>query len=129
MLRTRRVPALLLALIFLFAGTAEGMGVHRCPHHDVLTGTAQAAELQGADAEHGAGHHAHTADTGAPAHENCTCMGACQPGGVATLPDGGSADLDLDATTDRHVTSWSPHSNRAALVPFLLPFANAPPSR
>lgn len=126
---TRRVPALLLALVFLFAGTAEGMGVHRCPHHDVLPGTAQAAELHGVDAGHGAGHHAHTADTSAPAHENCTCMGACQPGGVATLPDGGSAVIALDSGTDRHVAWWSPPSDHAALVPFLLPFANGPPSR
>src|SRR5688572_4438245 len=124
MLRTRRVPALLLALVFLFAGTAEGMGVHRCPHHDVLPGTQGAATH-----DHGAAHHAQADDPGTPAHESCTCMGACQPGGVATLPDGGSADITFDSTTDRHVTQWSPPSDRATLVPFLLPFANAPPSR
>jgi hypothetical protein len=128
MLRARRVPALLLTLVFLFAGTAEGMGVHRCPHHDVLPGTAQAAAVHGAD-DHGAGHHAHTADASAPAHENCTCMGACQAGSAATPPDGGSAVIALDSGTDRHVVWWSPPSARATLVPFLLPFANGPPSR
>lgn len=129
MLHARRVPALLLALVFLFAGTAEGTGIHRCPHHDVLPGTTEAAALHGAADDHGAVHHAHTADTSAPTHESCTCMGACQPGGVATASKGGSAAIAFDSATNRQVNRWSPPAARAALVPFLLPFANAPPTR
>jgi hypothetical protein len=127
MLRRRRLSALLSAALFLIAGTAEATGVHRCPHHDALpTDASTAATI------HETGRHdTHAApEAGEPAgHDDCTCRGACQPGGVATPSDLGAAASAVDATAHAPTGWWSPAPPRASLVPFALPFANGPPAR
>ena len=120
----RAVPVPL--LLFLTAGAAEATGVHRCPHHDVLPGAA------GAAAEVSAAHHAdvdvaHHSD--AEAHENCTCMGACQPAGAALTPEDAHGRAPFDPSTSRAGGRSSAAAAPARIVPFLLPVANAPPSR
>ena len=125
--RRVRLAVPLPLLLFLSAGVAEATGVHRCPHHDVLPGAADsAAEL--AAAHHGTGvEPAHHSDS--EAHEDCTCMGACQPAGAALTPEGEYGRAPFDSSATRAVGWSSAAAAPGRPAPFLLPFANAPPSR
>lgn len=124
----KRWAALLPLLAFIAAGSAEAAGLHRCPHHDVLLGTAAAGAIHNT-----AGHAAHSGsapDHAVPApHDNCTCMGACQPAGVATSVEPGAMTITPDAGHHDAADRWTPPAPRTALVPFALPFPNGPPTR
>lgn len=134
-IHTRRLrhPALrgaLLALLAAFTavGAADAVGVHACPHHDRLP-----AERPDGTGEHAvphegphAGHGERDADH--DPHGPCTCVGGACSAAALALPSLSGGDHRPPATVRRGSELPLPEARRAVREPYLLPFANAPPT-
>jgi hypothetical protein len=115
-----RIAAALIAALFVFGGAEHGSGLDPCPHHD--------AAILVAD------HHAHHAGSsggshsGSEEHGPCACVGPCATPPAAPLPS--TASRTVAVAFERVVLSPIPARDIAApqFVPFLLPYAHAPPS-
>jgi hypothetical protein len=110
--------AALLALSLVLGGAADAAGAHDCPHHD---GSPAAAHRDNpAD-------HAHGPVPDAGSHGPCTCFGRCHAGEARTLPspDPGRG-LPTPPAPPVSVPA-PPPLLRLAIVPFSLPWSNAPP--
>ena len=137
--RMSRIAAMAFGLTFYVTAGMDVLGLHECPHHDVVAG--MEGHGQGAHAEHAAdpaAHGAHAATTdvaSAPAHHGgheegpCTCVGTCQLGNQALPALAGAA-----TTTKLLAPAWSTESltggddeRLPGAPPFFLPLANAPP--
>jgi hypothetical protein len=117
----------LLGGLFLLAGVGEPFAVDPCAHHAPIrtdTGIAEGAHT-GHDHHEGGG----GSTDSSSGHENaCTCLGACVTGSPTALPE--STALTIAATFER---IWRPSAQPGdfvlpGFVPFLLPYAHAPPS-
>lgn len=128
----RRACAGVLALWFLAGGVAHAAGAHHCPHHDALPSGEEAASAhpgaQPPAAVHSAGHAA-PENPAAPAgdHGPCTCVGQCHAGSVPGLPATPDPSTAAAGNVDPSTASVPSPPARRALVPFALPWGNAPP--
>lgn len=134
----RRALALLLAASFPLLSGGTLVAGHGCPHHD------------GGDGHLAGDHAAHEGAAGAPARDRapspgpvalppgssedtdgpttfCTCVGDCHAG--AAVPDLPAPGGLLALSTSHAVAAPAAVAERSARrVPYLLPFANAPPA-
>lgn len=134
----RHLVVLSLAVSFPLA-ESDLVSRHACPHHDVDVeapshATAHSAagspvELltaeqtpHGEHVAHGEGSRERHSETGP-----CTCVGACQLGSTAPLL-AGRVSLRVVLALERHASPGKSEGYGAARRPYLLPFANAPPS-
>jgi hypothetical protein len=131
---TKRAAAFLVASLLVLSSLGTALGAHPCPHHDGAAAAGAAGDSRGpGDAGslpgHGAGSsHEHDASGDSQAHGPCTCMGECQAGAAPSTPAPGvGADLPKPPATP-HVFRPAPTVPRAAIVPFSLPWGNAPPT-
>ncbi|HEY7471646.1 MAG TPA: hypothetical protein VIE68_04785 [Gemmatimonadota bacterium] len=107
-----------LALLFLFAGAGDAWGAHHCPHHD-----GPRAAPTGAATDHGHGAPPHGED-----HGPCTCVGRCHAGAAPSLGDP-AEPAPLPVPPSPPFSSPAPEPPpRVALVPFAIPWSNAPPT-
>ncbi|MEQ1855703.1 MAG: hypothetical protein ABL963_04480 [Longimicrobiales bacterium] len=123
-----RLAVALVATTFLFGGAEHWFGLETCPHHDaafVGHGTSDAED---------AGHHAHhggssdAPESGGAEHGPCDCIGPCATPSPTALP--ATASFVAAASFERVEISVSPPRDFVPpqFVPFLLPYAHAPPS-
>jgi len=127
-----RFGAVLAAACFLFGGAEHWLGFDPCPHHEgaFLFAAASLSE----EAGH-AGHHTHHGAIAEPSdsesdsggHGPCDCVGPCASPAPPALPVGSShatlatfERVEPFASRPRDVVPQQP-------VPFLLPYAHAPP--
>jgi hypothetical protein len=123
-----RAAASLVALLLLLTSLGTALGAHRCPHHDGATAAGEAAgHVPGHGPEAGHGHE-HDGDPGSEAHGSCTCVGECQAGSAPSMPAPavGAALSAPPATSPASLPVRPLH--RATIVPFSLPWGNAPPT-
>jgi hypothetical protein len=112
----RRAVAAALALAFLLGGVGDALGSHRCPHHDGVSAVA-----------HGAiGHDDH--GTAGDEHGPCTCIGRCHAGAAPSIAAPGESLAAPVPGAASLSPSEPPSLPRAAIVPFSLPWGNAPPT-
>ena len=129
----RRAAALLVASLLAVSSTGTAFGAHRCPHHDgavapTAAGVADGAGEAGHAAEHAGSSHGQEGSPGSAAHGACTCLGECQAGAAPTMPSPAvGPDLPPPPAAPQAVRH-APPVPRASLVPFSLPWGNAPPT-
>ena len=131
---TRRAAALLVASLLVVSSLGTAFGAHPCPHHDGAAATGEARQAGGAHdpgsvVEHGTGSsHEHDDSPSSEAHGPCTCMGECQAGAAPSMaaPAVGS-ELPAPPAAPYAFRS-APSVPRASIVPFSLPWGNAPPT-
>jgi hypothetical protein len=115
---TRRATALLAASLLVVSTLGAAYGAHHCPHHD-------AGSAAGHESASG---HEHDASPASEAHGPCTCMGECQAGAAPSVP-APAVGSDLPAPPAApHAFRSAPSVPRASIVPFSLPWGNAPPT-
>jgi hypothetical protein len=124
---THRIAAGLVAALYLLGGAQHWLVVDPCPHHDAAL--FQAGLVDAGDA----GHHAHGASTQSESsdpedHGPCGCVGPCATPSPTALPS--SATLTIAGVLERVESVPTPPREIAPqqFVPFLLPYAHAPPS-
>ena len=123
---TKRAAAFLVALLLVLTTLGTALGAHPCPHHD---GAAASGGAAGSVPGHSPGSgHEHDANPASEAHGPCTCVGQCQASAAPSMP----APV---LGTDLPAPPASPHAFlparpllRATIVPFSLPWGNAPPT-
>jgi hypothetical protein len=124
----RRVAASLVALLLVLTTLGTALGAHPCPHHD---GAAAAGQAGGTIPGHGpaaGSSHEHAGDPGSEAHGSCTCVGECQAGSAPSMPAPAvAADLPAPPAAG-HPSRFLRPLPRVSIVPFLLPWGNAPPT-
>ena len=119
---TKRMAAALVALLLVLTSLESALGAHHCPHHD---GTATTAAPSTTQSGHG---HEHDASPEPGSHGPCTCVGECQAGAAPSLPIPAIA-VELPAPPTFSQAPRSPRpALRPAIVPYALPWGNAPPS-
>ena len=127
---TRRGAAILAALLLVLASLGTALGVHPCPHHDGASAAGGVPDA-GPAGEHGSGSgHGHDAGAaaGSEAHGPCTCVGQCQVGAAPSIPAPAvGRDLPTPPAAP-HALLPAPALPRASIVPFVLPWGNAPPT-
>jgi hypothetical protein len=122
---TRRAAAFLVACLLVLSSVGTALGAHPCPHHDGAGGSGDAGSVPGHGAESS---HEHDASPGTEAHGPCTCMGQCQAGAAPSVPAPAvEADLPTPPAAP-HAFLLAPTVPRASIVPFSLPWGNAPPT-
>jgi|SRR5690606_11182951 hypothetical protein len=124
-LRNSRATALGLTVLLFLAGLVDLIAGHGCPHHDALP-VSRADE-----AVHPAGH-AGAPDNGAapadaPQHGPCTCVDSCPAGIGEPLPVAADARPVPLAERGSVPGPRDPGRLPTRLVPYLLPYAHAPP--
>lgn len=113
----RRGLAVTLALAFLMGGVGDALGSHHCPHHDGV----------GAAGEHPAtGHDGHGA--AADDHGPCTCVGRCHAGAAPSIAAPAAVQASPVAEGRPLSLPEPPPPARIAILPFSLPWGNAPPT-
>lgn len=134
-----RLTGLCLAALF-FVGVVEGAaGIRYCAHHDVPL----AAGEVGPEAEHAGSGHAFVdaatdpdavpprisaADPGEEGHDGpCICLGDCQTGTIAGLPQTPSAQVGTERSTFLQVPAQDRDTVLPGPIPYALPYAQAPP--
>lgn len=138
-----RPTALLAALVFLLTWTGDVFGQHPCPHHSSVPGAAAHASMNhdghadhAAPAEHaGHGDHGeaaasddhHGSESGQD-HAVCTCLGSCPSAAGGALPADADAGLRVAPAWVRDVRPDAAQSVLPRLLPFFLPYAQAPPA-
>jgi hypothetical protein len=123
---TKRAAAFLVALLLVLTILGTALGAHPCPHHD---GAAAGGRAAGTVPVHGSGSgHGHDASPASETHGPCTCVGQCQASAAPSM----AAPV---VGTDLPAPPASPHAFlparpllRATIVPFSLPWGNAPPT-
>ena len=123
---TKRAPAFLVALLLVLTPLGTALGAHPCPHHD---GAAAARGAADSVPEHGSGSgHEHGARPGSEAQAPCTCVGQCQAGAAPSMPAPVvGTDLPAPPASSQAFFPARPLP-RATMVPFSLPWGNAPPT-
>jgi hypothetical protein len=113
----RHAVSMALALAFLMGGVGDALGSHDCPHHDGA----------GAAGEHRAtGHDDHGAAS--DDHGPCTCVGRCHAGAAPSFSAPGAPQAAPVAEIAALSPAEPPPPARPAIVPFSLPWGNAPPT-
>lgn len=123
---TRQVAAFLVAMLLVLTSLGTALGAHPCPHHDGAA--AAAADPAPPPGHHPGAGHEHDAAPASESHGPCTCVGLCQAGAAPPMPasiDG--TDLPAPTATAHGFRPFRPLS-RASIVPFSLPWGNAPPT-
>jgi hypothetical protein len=132
----KRAAALPVAVLLFLTPLGTALGAHPCPHHD---GAAAAGGTAGTAPEHHpvpASDHEHDANTraatdagpGSEAHGACTCMGQCQTSAAPSMPAPAlGSDLPAPPAAPAFFRPARPPL-RATIVPFSLPWGNAPPT-
>jgi hypothetical protein len=116
---SKRAFAGILVLAFLLGGVGDALGAHHCPHHDGTPAGARTAEPAA---------HAHDPGAHPDSHGPCTCVGRCHAGAAPSLPVL-VMDRDLPVPAPPPLSFPAPQPLvRLAIVPFSLPWGNAPPS-
>jgi hypothetical protein len=114
------------AASFLLGGAEHSYGFDPCPHHD-----AALVEVLGVGAAEGHAHHAGSSDSSeshADDHGPCSCVGPCATPAPIALP-ATPADAIAVAFESVEVSESRPRDFvPPPFVPFLLPYAHAPPS-
>ncbi len=141
-MRHRIAPGLLAAL-FVLAQASGAAGARPCPHHDGpgATGEAVAAPEAEREPSHPGGGHPHAApaaphaqhaaaadapgDRHDDAHEGCACLGECSTAPAVVLPEASEIRATVDPPRPPFEGETRPAP--AGLVPYLVPFAHAPP--
>lgn len=136
----RRAAAVSLVALFPLAAGGELLPGHLCPHHDAaFVGGGHAT----GEAAHGPGSgtpmpvHARPGDAAGPTGgpdpgspdeptHPCTCIGSCHAGGAVALLAEGPV-LHATSSTRPVVAPRTSADPVLAPVPYLLPYANAPP--
>lgn len=122
-----RAAAFLVALLLVLASLGTALGVHPCPHHDGAAPAEDAGSVPGHGPGHGSGHE-HDATRGSGAHGPCTCVGQCQAGaGPSMQAPAIGPDLPTPPAAPPAFRPARPFL-RASIVPFSLPWGNAPPT-
>jgi hypothetical protein len=132
-----------LCLLFLFGGwSADAHDLHACPHHGlpvVAAGTDDAGARQAgsddqAEHHHGAHGEAHAEAHPEPAsgdeshgHGPCTCIGDCSGPPAAELPRSTGPEAREPASFADTEVPQSPVLPTQQLLPYVLPYALAPP--
>lgn len=120
-----RLTALAAALLFLLSGAGDVLGAHPCAHHDALA-PGHAADATGA---HHA-HHAHDAGAPAPAEHDgapCSCAGTCSAAAGVAMPRAPETTFAPPAVASA-APAYADHARLPGrLLPYLLPYAQAPP--
>ncbi|HET6763910.1 MAG TPA: hypothetical protein VFH27_09560 [Longimicrobiaceae bacterium] len=117
-----RTSALWAALLLVLTWGADGIGLHACPHHDMV------AAAQSGHMAHGQVAHAgHGRQAPQPEHQACTCIGCCHAGTAAVVPQ--AAALAVRAAVAGRAAAPLPRGDRAlpSSPPYLLPYSTAPP--
>jgi hypothetical protein len=132
---TRRAFALIGALSFLLSTAGEGFGLFPCPYHGALADTHGPAIDAGHESHGGHDHvqsstahfghsHEHDSDAGP---DLCTHFEACQNTAGSLLAGlAGSSGVVTYTAPDRTVTAPA-EPGTVLLLPFFLPYPNAPP--
>ena len=123
----RRGCAAALALWFLAGGVGDAVGAHHCPHHDGVP-PASRTDHPGHDGQavHPGAHD--QGDAPADAHGPCTCVGRCHAGAApAFAPPAVLRIAPVAAMPELSVAAPAAPS-RPAIVPYALPWGNAPPA-
>ncbi len=123
-----RIAAGLVAAIFLTSGAEHWFGFNPCPHHDAALVVAGVSDGGTGD------HHAHHAGSSeAPEsdsgdHGPCACIGPCASPAPTALPAAESGEVA--GSFERVEIAVSPPRDFVLpqFVPYLLPYAHAPPS-
>ncbi len=125
---TKRAAAILVAMLLVLTSMGTALGAHPCPHHDGAVAAGGTADA-GSTAGHGSGSsHEHDAGPGSEAHGPCTCVGQCQAGAAPSLP-APAVGTDLPAPpASVHALRPVRPLPRVSIVPFSLPWGNAPPT-
>lgn len=126
----KRWTAAFLAALFLGAGAADVYGFHECPHHDSMDiGPEAAHAAAGTSAPAAAVDRPADADDDGEEHSHdfCTCVDTCHAGAASPVPSVGAVTPTPDSIGTVVFHGIRTHAPRAALSPYLLPFANAPP--
>jgi len=128
-LRTGRATALALSALLVLAGLLDVAPGHRCPHHEALpVGHGDAASHPAGHAETGGSRWAGAAPADAPHNGPCTCVDSCPAGVGQPLPVAADARPTAPAPQASALRPRDAGRNPARLVPYLLPYAIAPPS-
>lgn len=122
-----RATASVVALLLVLTSLGTALGAHRCPHHDAATAADRTAgSLPGhADAR---SDHQHDPDSGSEAHGPCTCVGECQAGAAPSMPASAVVAELPTPPAAAHVSRFVRPLPRVSIVPFSLPWGNAPPT-
>lgn len=131
----RRLPGLLAVLAYLGAWGGDVLALSDCPQHDgkIVSGLT-APELDPGVDRGVEGGHEHGNAHGPQSHEGdhdhgpCDCIGDCVGASAASTPVRGSAQLAPVASSEP--VDLAPASDLLARIhlPFVLPYATAPPS-
>lgn len=126
----RRGAAAALALWFLGGGVGDAVGAHHCPHHDGVppaTRTDGPGHPEQAAPHAGPGAHDHG---GAPdgSHGPCTCVGRCQAGAAPSFGLPAAAEGAPPAAVPELSEAAPDAPSRPAILPYALPWGNAPPA-
>lgn len=117
----RRVTGAFLALTFVLAGATGAAGARPCAHHDGMS--AEAAHVADGHDDHATSVPSETAPKG---HGGCACLGDCAAASAVAIPEAPRsimAETPVLATTRVHRSDPSYRH-----VPYLVPFAHAPPA-
>ncbi len=128
-----RIAAGVVAAVFLTSAAEHWFGVDPCPHHDEAFVAADVSDA-GAPSQHA--HHSGSSessdsdseDSDSEDHGPCDCIGPCATPSPTALP--ASASREIAGTFERVEISVSPPRDFVLpqFVPYLLPYAHAPPS-
>lgn len=127
----RSVALLALTLGFPAVALGDAYAGHHCPHHDPLPAQRHDSGHAGHTAHAGHGHDVDAGERNGHGHQHggpCTCIGQCVTQVGAALP---SPALAVAAeTVPARSTGVSVTASQWVAVspPYLLPYANAPPS-
>jgi hypothetical protein len=129
----RRLTALLAAMLLLLSGAGDAFGAHPCPHHAAIgapehAAAAHAAEMADSHGDHGAHGQAPAHPADHDGHSACTCGGICpvSTGPAPLAPALAVLPLVLVPAAPAAFTAADGLPSR--LLPYVLPFAQAPPS-
>ena len=119
-----RLRAVLLAVLFLFAGAREAIAHTWCPHHDGPT----AEQVTAGDHAHHAGDE-HQAPGQSDEHKGgCTCLGTCQPGSFVPLL-GSEPEYSLGSSAwISELANVPAPTALPGRIAYTLPYAQAPPA-
>ncbi|MDB4951814.1 MAG: hypothetical protein JWM27_4463 [Gemmatimonadetes bacterium] len=126
-----RPAALLVALLFLLSWAGDSLGFHPCPHHDLLAAAHAAGMEHGGTHAHAAGHH-DASSPAAPSHQGhdgpCTCLSYCCSAAPAMLSGVPAVQFAALLVHPHHAPAADAASARPRLLPYVLPYGQAPPS-
>jgi hypothetical protein len=125
---TRRAAAIPVAILLVLTSLGTALGVHPCAHHDLAPASGDAAGAGPAGSRGQSSGHEHDPGPGSEAHGPCTCVGQCQTGAAPSMPAPAvGRDLPTPPAAPQALLP-APPLPRTSIVPFSLPWGNAPPT-